>query len=59
MADPREGSPTSEHDRLNESLLKLFAPGEDSLTAEKELDTRISAIVQEFLCVTQSRCPSR
>lgn len=57
MADPQEGSPTSEHDRLNESLLKLFAPVEDTLTAEKELDTRISAIVQEFLCATQISSP--
>jgi putative pyridoxal-dependent aspartate 1-decarboxylase len=53
MSDPQEGYSTPARDRMEEGLLKLFAPGEETLSAERELDAQIFGIVQEFLRSTQ------
>jgi len=53
MSDPQEGYSNPARNKMGENLLKLFAPSEETLSAEREIDARISGIVQEFLRSTQ------
>lgn len=53
MSGPQEKYSTSARIKIDESLLKLFASTDETLSAEQEIDARVSGFIQKFLRSTE------